>query len=262
MTGLAPVENKLCKRTADMPRGALLLPCLISLKACGESSMARPMPDRLQPRDSRIAIFSAHVSMPRLWHPISKSQLHPITVSHNYVPMNIGARIKKARKVRELSRRKLSEMTGIPYPTLAGIENGDQESSTQLHHIAKKLVVRIDWLETGKGEMDAPEAASDGVSQQMRLNPEKLAETARALRERYKEAGLVYSIEEDPETFATAYGYRMEMSDAYSPSEERAFGMKLADLTPQGAGSNERGKRVPAKGTAERKNGEARRRKA
>jgi len=263
VVGISPVEKRLCRRTAAIPRGEVLRPCLISLRACGESPMERPMPDRLQPRDSRVAIFSAHVFMPELWHPIGESQLHPITLSHNHSTMTIGERIKKARKARNnMKRTELSQATGIPYPTLAGIENGDQESSTQLHNIAKALGVRVEWLEKGKGSMEGPEASPGGVSQSLRLDPEKLAETAKALRERYEEAGLVFSIEEDPETFAIAYGYRVEMSDAYSPSEERAFGMKIADLTPQGAVSNERGKRVPSKGTTERKDGEARRQKA
>gem|GEM_PF-6328077 len=42
--------------------------------------------------------------------------------------------------------------TGIPYPTLAGIENGDQKGSTRLHVIAAKLAVNVHYLESGKGE--------------------------------------------------------------------------------------------------------------
>jgi phage repressor protein C with HTH and peptisase S24 domain len=67
----------------------------------------------------------------------------------------IGKRIKEARKVRSVSRPQLSAATGIPYPTLAGIENGDQGSTTQLDVIANALQVRVEWLRTGRGQMDA-----------------------------------------------------------------------------------------------------------
>lgn len=42
-------------------------------------------------------------------------------------------------------------MAGVPYPTLAGIENGDQNGSTRLHEIAAALRVSPKWLETGRG---------------------------------------------------------------------------------------------------------------
>lgn len=41
-------------------------------------------------------------------------------------------------------------MTGIPYSTLAGIENGDQQGSTELHKIARALDCTTDYLATGR----------------------------------------------------------------------------------------------------------------
>lgn len=71
--------------------------------------------------------------------------------------MTIGDRIKKARALRGVGRPALAEATRIPYPTLAGIENGDQGSSTQLDVIAAVLRVNVAWLRTGKGQMDSSE---------------------------------------------------------------------------------------------------------
>lgn len=73
----------------------------------------------------------------------------------------IGNRIKEARKARNMSRPQLSTATGIPYPTLAGIENGDQDSTTQLDVIANALGARVEWLRTGRGAMDAPSKPQD-----------------------------------------------------------------------------------------------------
>lgn len=74
---------------------------------------------------------------------------------HNYPPMTIGERIREARERLKMSRPELAKAADIPYPTLAGIENSDQASSTRLHALAKALKVRAEWLETGKGPLEA-----------------------------------------------------------------------------------------------------------
>lgn len=71
--------------------------------------------------------------------------------------MTVGERIKQGRQRKRMTRPDLAKATDIPYPTLAGIENSDQASSTRLHVIARALGVRIEWLETGKGKIDADE---------------------------------------------------------------------------------------------------------
>lgn len=59
-----------------------------------------------------------------------------------------------------MSRTDLSARSGVKYPTLAGIENDDQQSSTFLPDIAAALAVNLDWLRTGKGPRDKPAAAT------------------------------------------------------------------------------------------------------
>jgi len=107
---------------------------------------------------------------------------------HNDGGMKIGDRIKQARKLRGLNRTKLAKLIGMPYPTLAGIENGDQGGSTKLASISKALRVRPEWLETGNGQMETPGYLSDedwadimGVRQAAALGdgaePDEYAET-------------------------------------------------------------------------------------
>lgn len=60
-----------------------------------------------------------------------------------------------------MSRTDLSARSGVKYPTLAGIENDDQQSSTFLPDIAAALAVNLDWLRTGKGPRDKTATAPD-----------------------------------------------------------------------------------------------------
>jgi phage repressor protein C with HTH and peptisase S24 domain len=76
----------------------------------------------------------------------------------------IGDRIRHARAngpARKVSRRALAEAVGIGYSTLADVENGYSNSTTALHRIAKRLKVRIEWLESGKLPME--EDVSSGM---------------------------------------------------------------------------------------------------
>lgn len=73
--------------------------------------------------------------------------------------ITIGGRIKAEREAQGISRKDLAARCKIPYPTLAGIENADQESTTRLHVIADSLGVNVAWLETGKGPRYRADAA-------------------------------------------------------------------------------------------------------
>jgi transcriptional regulator with XRE-family HTH domain len=80
--------------------------------------------------------------------------------------MKIGQRIRAERESRDpvITRKRLAELSGVPYPTLAGIENGDQDSSTQLPAIAAALGVVPAWLQTGKGPKLATESQAAGLN--------------------------------------------------------------------------------------------------
>lgn len=107
----------------------------------------------------------------------NKCQWHPIMIFHNHSGMNIGHRIRQERDARGMSRAELSRRADIKYPTLAGIENGDQANSTRLHAIASALGVTVTWLETGKGQKEArPEP-----SQPLRIDADTIADAQTAL---------------------------------------------------------------------------------
>lgn len=77
----------------------------------------------------------------------------------------VGDRIRYARDhgpTGKVPRKDLAAAADIAYSTLADVENGNSASTTALHRVAKRLRVRVEWLETGRGAMEAPaEADSD-----------------------------------------------------------------------------------------------------
>ncbi len=140
--------------------------------------------------------------------------------------MTVGDRIRQARKLRTLERRALAELAGVPYSTLAGIENGDQGSSTQLHALAAALRVRPEWLATGKKPIEAPEA--DG-SQAARLDPDIVAASFKLLRDAYGNRGKLFDPVSDPDLFVFAYHFLAEQEGAATPANLIDFGQRLAD---------------------------------
>lgn len=64
--------------------------------------------------------------------------------------MTLGERIRERRQELGISRPKLAERAGIPYSTLAGIENGDQQGSTEVHKLARVLRCSVEYLVTGR----------------------------------------------------------------------------------------------------------------
>lgn len=82
-------------------------------------------------------------------------QRHTVTVSRLDWRMDtIGERVRYAREHADpkISRAELAKSVGIAYSTLSDLELGESKSTTVLHRIAARLGVRIQWLETGKGE--------------------------------------------------------------------------------------------------------------
>jgi len=76
----------------------------------------------------------------------------------------IGNRIRAEREGQNVSRADLARSAGIATTTLSDLELGLSKSTTALHKIARRLGVRAEWLETGKGtkESVAPAADADG----------------------------------------------------------------------------------------------------
>lgn len=81
---------------------------------------------------------------------VDECQRHPEGGRRHAYGMTLGQRIKARRAELGISRPKLAQLTGIPYSTLAGIESGDQQGSTELHKIARALDCTTDYLATGR----------------------------------------------------------------------------------------------------------------
>jgi transcriptional regulator with XRE-family HTH domain len=115
--------------------------------------------------DLRSEIRDAHVLMsPSLRHPVEQLQRHPVTAFRDPTPMprpadlpsfkTLGERIVFWREKRGWDRRELCKRAKIPYSTLAGIEDGEQKTSTKLPQIALALGLNSLYLSTDKGDPD------------------------------------------------------------------------------------------------------------
>lgn len=113
--------------------------------------------------------------------------------------MTLGERILQARTEKRWTRRQLADASGVPYPTLAGLENSDQLSSTATPALAQALGVHALWLSTGKGPkwladsaMTAarePNGTRELPSQSLSLDPEMLHEALMLLVHDEAQAG-------------------------------------------------------------------------
>lgn len=83
--------------------------------------------------------------------------------------MSLGERIKQARESLGWDLPRLAKESGVPYPTLAGIEGGNQRTSTKTAQLAETLGVSAVWLETGK---PAREMNVKQRSGEVRTNPQ------------------------------------------------------------------------------------------
>lgn len=76
--------------------------------------------------------------------------------------MNIGERIKKLRKVLNLTQQTFAERLEIKRNTIAIYEtNRSAPSNAALNLICREFNVNENWLRTGEGEMFAPNAEND-----------------------------------------------------------------------------------------------------
>lgn len=68
----------------------------------------------------------------------------------------IGSRARAEREKQGITRAEMAKSAGIAMSTLSDLELGRSKSTTALHKIAKRLGVRVEWLETGKGSDHPP----------------------------------------------------------------------------------------------------------
>lgn len=136
-----------------MPRGSVLRPLWTSDSACGLIPHSPASSVMLHPSFFRSSIRSAQVFMSHsLRDTVSTCQRHPVTGFRSNLDMEtLGDRIRSEREDQKIERRDLASFAGIAVSTLSDLELGISKSTTKLHHIAARLGVRPEWLETGKG---------------------------------------------------------------------------------------------------------------
>lgn len=76
--------------------------------------------------------------------------------------MKTGDRIKEIRKTVGLSQKEFGERVGVTYSSISLIEKGTNNPSEQtIRAICTQFNIRREWLETGEGPMNPPDAEDD-----------------------------------------------------------------------------------------------------
>lgn len=117
----------------------------------------------------------------------------------------IGSRIRALREGLGKTRKEMAAAVGIAGSTLSDLEAGRSQTTTALHRIADYLGVRVEWLETGKGERLPTSQLMLRQSQPMRPDPAILIETQKFLEAAFSSLGKEFSMEADADIFARVY---------------------------------------------------------
>ena len=75
---------------------------------------------------------------------------------------NLGTRLIQARKLRGMSQAELARRSGVSQPTISDLESGEQTGTKKAPELANALKIDLNWLLTGRGEME-PRPARRGA---------------------------------------------------------------------------------------------------
>lgn len=76
---------------------------------------------------------------------------------------NLGERLIRARKQRGMSQAELARQSRVSQPTISDLESGAQTGTKKAPELANALKVDLNWLLTGRGEMEPRPARRAGV---------------------------------------------------------------------------------------------------
>lgn len=162
----------------------------------------------------------------------------------------IGDRLKELRTAAGMKQPEFAAIVGTSKQYVSQLESGKNvmPSGGFLEGWARYFGVNPRWLVSGTG----PKYAADG-SHLVRLDPERIAELATVLAERWKDVPGGFDLRNEAHAahFVLCYGLFINMKERPVPENTVAFSAALT--SPQGATRDERGEDVPTTGTAGRK---------
>lgn len=156
--------------------------------------------------------------------------------------MDLGTRIKTARKHAGLTQLQLGKLVGLSQQMIQKLESGKADATVSLLDICIETGVSPRWLARDEGEMLD--------SQPLILNPEIIRRTHEELDSYYSLlAGKEFDIEADPELFVKAYEYLAKEATIVASGERFDFARWLARVlkgvrdgaTSEDAGTVDRG---------------------
>jgi len=101
--------------------------------------------------------------------------------------MSINKRVAQYLRLKDITLRQLSAMSGVSGSTISRFCNGGAISSNHLQHILQVCDdLSLDWLFYGKGPMLKSEAGTEAIPGEDTLLMEALAEKDRVISERDK----------------------------------------------------------------------------
>lgn len=166
-------QRSSCRRksfNAASARGLLLLSCLMSQSACGDSPISEPISTSERPVFSSALMRDFQVTItPSLRYPVQGTQRdhvfgvvpgrrasviehhrHPVTAFRDTASMPfLGENIKKARERLGLTKKELAARAGISPGMLGDLESGRQKGTTKIHRLAQALGTTAHDLERG-----------------------------------------------------------------------------------------------------------------
>lgn len=176
----------------------------------------------------------------------------------------IGDRLKELRVAAGMNQPEFAAIVGTSKQYVSQLESGKNQipNGELIEGWARHFKVSMRWLVSGTGQKHA-EALQDAGSHLVRLDPERIAELATVLAERWKDVPGGFDLRNELHAahFVLCYGLYVNMKERPVPENTVAFSAALTS-SPQGAKKDERGKNVPASGTTKRSVRGGRKRKA
>jgi transcriptional regulator with XRE-family HTH domain len=170
----------------------------------------------------------------------------------------IGDRLKELRTGAGMTQPAFAAIVGTSKQYVSQLESGKNQipNGEFIEGWARHFKVNMRWLASGTGPKHAESSTGEG-SHLMRLDPERIAELATVLAERWKDVPGGFDLRNEAHAahFVLCYGLFINMKDRPVPENTVAFSAALT--SPQGATGDERSENVPTTGTVRRKTGKS-----